>query len=218
MHPTTAFAAKPANRMVSVTSEVQLDKRQIGVSCNTHLTNGIITPTCLQSIYGIPTTPGNQSNSALLVTAYQQFAQIADLQVRVAQSVPVIAEPSPHSQQFLQSFRPDIDPSEPFALLSIDGGANTQNAPTGNEQEANLDIQYTAGLFLVFIMTLTGGTQSTIGIATGIPLQFLSVGEGDFSIALLDTTTFLDGLANPPTVVTTSYGQNEEFFGQAMAT
>lgn len=150
MHPTTAFAAKPGNRMVSITSEVQLDKRQTPASCNTHLTGGIMTPTCLQSLYGIPTTPANQSNNALLVTAYNQFAQITDLQVRVAQSVPVIAELSSHSQQFLQSFRPDINPSETFTLLSADGGVNTQNAPINDEDEANLDIQYTAGPFLMF--------------------------------------------------------------------
>ncbi|KAJ7876847.1 peptidase S8/S53 domain-containing protein [Mycena olivaceomarginata] len=50
-------------------------------------------------------------------------------------------------------------------------------------REANLDIQYTAG------------------IATGVPLQFLSVG----------------GPPDPPTVVSTSYSENEEFFGFTMA-
>jgi tripeptidyl-peptidase-1 len=61
--------------------------------------------------------------------------------------------------------------------------------------------------------------QYHLGIATGVPLQFLSVGGpvSDFATALLDTTTFIDGLADPPTVVSTSYSENEEFFGFTMA-
>jgi tripeptidyl-peptidase-1 len=54
-----------------------------------------------------------------------------------------------------------------------------------------------------------------MGIAAGIPASFLSVG-GDtataFSTALFDTTTFLTTTANPPTVVTTSYADDETNF------
>jgi hypothetical protein len=60
------------------------------------------------------------------------------------------------------------------------------------------------------------------GIATGVPVQFLSVGGGltldDFPALLLETTTFLDGVASPPTVMTTSYGFAESFFGLSVAT
>lgn len=60
-----------------------------------------------------------------------------------------------------------------------------------------------------------------VGIATGVPLQFLSVGGvveiSDFAGALLDTTIFIDGLADPPTVVSTSYADNEDHFGFTMA-
>jgi tripeptidyl-peptidase-1 len=63
--------------------------------------------------------------------------------------------------------------------------------------------------------------QYHLGIATGVPLQFLSVGGvvqiSDFAGALLDTTTFIDGLADPPTVVSTSYSDNEDHFGATMA-
>lgn len=57
-----------------------------------------------------------------------------------------------------------------------------------------------------------------IGIATGVPVTFLSVGGASFSTALLDTTTFLDGVANPPSVMTTSYGDSESNFGSSLAT
>lgn len=60
-------------------------------------------------------------------------------------------------------------------------------------------------------------TEYTIGVATGVPVTFLSVG-GDFTTALLDTTTFLDGVANPPSVMTTSYGTTESSLSPALAT
>ncbi|KAJ6507054.1 peptidase S8/S53 domain-containing protein, partial [Mycena sanguinolenta] len=66
--------------------------------------------------------------------------------------------------------------------------------------EVNLDVQYTAG------------------IATNLPLDFLSVGGDDLPTAFFDTTTYLDGIANPPTVMTTSYGGNENDFGASVAT
>jgi tripeptidyl-peptidase-1 len=55
------------------------------------------------------------------------------------------------------------------------------------------------------------------GLATGVPTQFLSVGGFDFPTALIDTTTFLDGIANPHTVMTTSYGNTESRFGASVA-
>ncbi|KAJ7445016.1 subtilisin-like protein [Mycena galericulata] len=180
IHPTTAFV-KPGGRMGSTTGHVQHNKRATSPPCNTSLANGVMTPACLQSIYGIPATPATQSDNTLLVTAYgDQFAQKADL------------------EQFLKLSRPDMDPSESFTLVSLDGGIDPQSASESGD-EANLDIQYTAG------------------IATGVPLQFLSVGGEDLAAALLDTTTFIDGLADPPTVVSTSYAENEDLFGFTMA-
>ncbi|KAJ7731300.1 family S53 protease-like protein [Mycena maculata] len=101
-------------------------------------------------------------------------------------------------KEFLKLLRPDIPDTETFSLLTTDGGVNTQNASDAGV-EANLDTQYTTG------------------IATEVPIQFLSVGGEDFATALLDTTTFLDGIAKPPTVMTTSYGDNEANFGSSMA-
>lgn len=61
-------------------------------------------------------------------------------------------------------------------------------------------------------------TQYTIGVATGVPVTFLSNGNSNFITALLDTATFLDGVASPPSVMTTSYGTNENTITSAMAT
>ncbi|KAF7348010.1 Family S53 protease-like protein [Mycena sanguinolenta] len=142
-------------------------------------------------LYGIPATPATHSanNNTLLITGYaENWAQFADL------------------SSFLEQFRPDMLSNTTFEVLTLDNGTNPQGpdeAPPG-WQEANLDIQY------------------AVGIATGVPVQFLSVGGvitvADFATALLDTTTFLDGLANPPSVISTSYGSNEDLFGVTMAT
>lgn len=40
----------------------------------------------------------------------------------------------------------------------------------------------------------------------------------DQTTAFLDTATFLDGVANPPSVMTTSYGQNENLTAMSVAT
>jgi tripeptidyl-peptidase I len=71
--------------------------------------------------------------------------------------------------------------------------------PSDAGVEANLDIQY------------------TVGLAVGVPTEFLTVGGSDFEEALLDTTTFLSGVDEPPTVMTTSYGSNEVDFTPSLA-
>ncbi|KAJ7799257.1 subtilisin-like protein [Mycena olivaceomarginata] len=183
IHPTTAFVA-PNTRLVPPGR--QINARGPAASCNSSDPSSFVTPTCLQELYGIPTTPATQTSNNLLVTGYSgDWAQRADL------------------AQFLKLVRPDIPPSTTFTLLTIDNGTNPQS-PSDTGLEANLDIQY------------------TMGIATGVPVEFLSVGGpptlDDFPTALLDTTTFLDGIADPPTVMTTSYGFTESFFGLSVAT
>ncbi|KAK6974929.1 family S53 protease-like protein [Favolaschia claudopus] len=104
-------------------------------------------------------------------------------------------------QAFLKQFRPDLPSNQTFVTSLLDGGSNPQG-PGIAGPEADLDVQYAAG------------------IASGVPLQFLSVGTflSDFPASVLDTTTFLASAAQLPTVVTTSYGLNEEFWGASLAT
>ncbi|KAJ7894410.1 family S53 protease-like protein [Mycena olivaceomarginata] len=178
VHPTTEFTEPNARHAATIAS---LKKRAPAASCNTFVASGVMTPACLQQLYGIPTTAATSPNNTLLVTGYlSEFAQTADLAA------------------FLKLLRPDMPSNTTFTMLSIDHGENTQN-PTVAGVEANLDVQYTTG------------------IATGVPVQFLSVGSS-FATALLDTITFLDGVPNPPTVVTTSYGTLEAGFLNTMST
>ncbi|KAJ7506898.1 family S53 protease [Mycena galericulata] len=148
-------------------------------SCSTS-----ITPACLQSLYGIPTTPATQSSNSIAVAGYiEQFAQTADL------------------KSFLKSFRTDISSSTTFKLQTLDGGVNTQGARDAGI-EANLDIQY------------------TVGVATDVPVFFVSVGEtnqdGDLG-GFLDIVNFLSDEDAVPQVMTTSYGDNESDMTQALA-
>ena len=62
-------------------------------------------------------------------------------------------------------------------------------------------------------------TQYTIGIATGVPVTFISAGNNirDDVGGFFDLAQFLLNEASPPSVVTTSYGENEEDIGTSAA-
>ncbi|KAJ6493176.1 family S53 protease-like protein [Mycena sanguinolenta] len=186
VHPTTDFT-DPNPRLLPSTKFIH-NKRDTPASCDSSDPSGTgtITPSCLQDIYGIPATPATQSNITLLVTGYLE---------QWAQTADL--------ETFLTLLRPDMSPNTTFSLLTLDGGTDPQGTGGAvNVFEANLDIQY------------------TVGIATGVPTTFLSVGGEDtvaaFATSLLDTTTFLDGVEIPPSVMTTSYGSTEDSFGASV--
>ncbi|KAJ7700763.1 subtilisin-like protein [Mycena rosella] len=96
--------------------------------------------------------------------------------------------------QFLIAQRPDMASTTSFALTSVDGGTNSQTRSQAGV-EANLDIMY------------------TVGLATGVPVTFVSVGETTKDGAddgFLDIITALIAEAAPPQVLTTSYGFDTE--------
>ncbi|KAJ7339104.1 family S53 protease, partial [Mycena albidolilacea] len=94
---------------------------------------------------------------------------------------------------FLTSFRTDINSSTTFALETLDGGSNSQNRSQAGV-EADLDTQY------------------TIGIATGVPVIFISAGDDnpDGLNGFLDMILLLISDPNRPSVLTTSYGFTAE--------
>ncbi|CDO75036.1 hypothetical protein BN946_scf184640.g11 [Trametes cinnabarina] len=102
---------------------------------------------------------------------------------------------------FLTEFRPDMSPSTTFTTQTLDGGDNNQD-PSEAGLEANLDIQY------------------TVGLATDVPTVFVDVGD-DFQdgelMGFLDIINFLLAKDAPPQVLTTSYGENEEFISRNLA-
>ncbi|KZT71838.1 subtilisin-like protein [Daedalea quercina L-15889] len=144
-----------------------------------------MTPSCLQSLYGIPTTPATSPSNMLGVTGYvEQWAEYSDL------------------TSFLQQYRPDMNSSTSFTVVSVDNGTNPQNGEAG--QEASLDTQY------------------TVGIATDVPVTFITVGgeaaTGDeLANVFIDTAAYLLNQSAPPQVVTTSYGIDEDTVSQNLA-
>ena len=63
-------------------------------------------------------------------------------------------------------------------------------------------------------------TQYTVGVASDVPVTFISVGEdnNDDIDGFLDIINFLLDQDTPPTVLTTSYGFNEPDITLAMGT
>ncbi|KAJ7248939.1 family S53 protease-like protein [Mycena rebaudengoi] len=190
VHPSTSFTG-PNPRFARLPFDLHSSEKRTEpvASCNSSTPDGIVTPTCLQKIYGIPSTPATQKNNTIFVTGYLGTSpNRTDLST------------------FLEQFRPDIPPNTTFDLINIDNATNQdpEDVPPVTVLEADLDIQY------------------TIGVATGVPAGFLSVGGrpdgtfADFAISLLDTNIFLDGVDNPPSVVTTSYGPMENQFESSM--
>ncbi|KAI0291167.1 family S53 protease [Multifurca ochricompacta] len=143
----------------------------------------VVTPACLQALYGIPATKATQASNGLGVSGFiGQFANQADL------------------KSFLTALRPDLPSTTTFALQTLDGGTNSQVLGRAG-LEADLDIQY------------------TIGVASGVPTTFISVGNAntDGVFGFLDIINFLLGESNPPHVLTTSYGANENGISQSLA-
>ncbi|KAJ7057570.1 subtilisin-like protein [Mycena amicta] len=198
LHPTTAFIAPkarfgrtvtPSRKRVNSRIARGLSESKRAVPASCTLDSFLIGPACLQDLYGIPTTPATASSTG------KNTLLVTGYQDEFANADDL--------KNFLLRFRPDISPDTTFTLQTLDNGTNSQ-VPDDAGSEANLDIQY------------------TIGLSTGIPVNFLSVGGGtsnaDLFPEMLDTITFLQGLETPPTVVTTSYGDNEENFGRTLAT
>ncbi|KAJ7773972.1 family S53 protease-like protein [Mycena metata] len=204
LHPTTAFimpnarfrtraAASPARKFtMNTNSRIArgLAKRNdsSGVPASCTVDAFLIGPACIQDLYGIPTAPATASSTG------KNTLLVTGYQNEFANTADL--------KSFLQQYRPDISSDTTFTLQTLDNGTNSQ-IPDDAGPEANLDVQY------------------SIALATGIPVEFLSVGGGttdaDLFPEMLDTITYLQALETPPTVITTSYGDNEGNFGPTLA-
>ncbi|KAJ6568215.1 peptidase S8/S53 domain-containing protein [Mycena sp. CBHHK59/15] len=182
--PTTSFPAFARKaRVISVSSSV-VPKALSSDATPPASCNSMITPSCLQTLYNIPTAAATIKASALGVTGFdEQFANTQDL------------------SNFLKRFRIDIPSTTSFNLLTVDGGQNIQTLPSAGV-DANLNIEY------------------TVGLATGIPVTFISVGESntDGLLGFLDVMQHLLAESAPPQVVTTSYLFSETDLTRAIAT
>ncbi|KAF9063844.1 family S53 protease [Rhodocollybia butyracea] len=175
LHPSTDFVrvSKGPKFHIPAPSSSNNTARALSAtpSCNT----AGITPTCLQELYGIPTTEATQLSSTLAVSGFlDEWPQTADL------------------ESFLTTFATDVASTATWTLQTLDDGSDPQSAGDAGS-EANLDTQY------------------TIGLANGVPVIFISVGENnpDGLDGFLDIMDNINGQVSPPHVLTTSYGFDE---------
>ncbi|KAJ7749422.1 family S53 protease [Mycena metata] len=105
-------------------------------------------------------------------------------------------------KQFPTDFRTDMSSSTTFTLQTLDGGVNTQTRADAGV-EANLDTQY------------------TIGVAAGVPVTFISVGESntDGVDGFMDIITALinEATGTRPNVLSTSYAFDESDLSRPVA-
>ncbi|KAF7307417.1 Family S53 protease-like protein [Mycena indigotica] len=96
-------------------------------------------------------------------------------------------------KDFLAKYRPEMSSSAKFDLQFVDGGSNTQVRDFAGV-EASLDMQY------------------AVGLSGGVPLRFISVGplNDDKASSFLDQVNALIADNSRPTVLSTSYGFNEQ--------
>ncbi|KAH9889378.1 family S53 protease-like protein [Cubamyces lactineus] len=131
-------------------------------------------PACLQELYKIPTTPATNKTNTLGVSGFHGGAV-----------------DSQYVLDFLEMYRPDINPPTNYTYHSIDG--DDPNDPGVSEGYA--DLEY------------------TLGLATDVPVTYYFVGinttDGDLS-GLLDEANALLALDNPPQVLTTSWNVFDE--------
>ncbi|KAK7040603.1 family S53 protease-like protein, partial [Favolaschia claudopus] len=194
IHPSTSFSTSSfaAPHHISPSSRLRkLEDRLAVKRAEKEECDGLeipMTPACLQKLYGIPLTPATPQDNSLVVTGYWSISpNRTDLST------------------FLEDYRSDIPSTTTWELVQIGhDGVEMPPSDAGVLQlEANLDIQY------------------TIGLVTGVPVQFLSVEtpslevEG-FATAFLETSIYLEGLEDPPSVVTTSYALTEPDFGESL--
>ncbi|EMD37277.1 hypothetical protein CERSUDRAFT_113931 [Gelatoporia subvermispora B] len=123
IHPTVQFPVELTGGPMSAVPLDITSEAFVSESCI-----GIITPQCIQQLYGVPTTPAKDKRNQIGISAFQsEYANVADL------------------QQFLKEYRPDLPWTQNFTVLSVDDGDNSQERLAAGF-EADLDIQYTMGI------------------------------------------------------------------------
>ncbi|USP78331.1 Tripeptidyl-peptidase SED2 [Curvularia clavata] len=149
-----------------------------------------INPDCLAELYNYKDYKPSDVNITIGVSGFlEQYARFADL------------------EQFITMFAPKAAGST-FAVTQVNAGPFDQNS-TADSVEANLDIQYTAGLVAPSIATRF---FTTPGRGLLVPDLDQPTQADNNNEPYLDYFTYLVGLEDGelPEVLTTSYGENEQ--------
>ncbi|KAA1475870.1 family S53 protease [Dentipellis sp. KUC8613] len=129
VHPTVTFSRPLSGKPLmsiplppNVNPAKNLTGDAVPASCSS-----VITPACLQALYGIPASSTNPASNKLGVSGFiDQFANQQDLRT------------------FLTNLATNVPAATGFTLQTLDGGSNPQTQSEAGI-EANLDTQYTIG-------------------------------------------------------------------------
>jgi tripeptidyl-peptidase-1 len=84
------------------------------------------TPSCVQQLYGIPSTPAKPAANALGVSTFGNgFANHRDLKVSSIKNLTFVSQ-SHICQLYLETYRPDMNPNTTYNFVSIDNGVDNQ--------------------------------------------------------------------------------------------
>lgn len=120
-------------------------------------------------------------------------------------------------QSFLEEFRPDMDPNTTFDFLSIDGGINDQ-LPAHAGFEAVCWGSFPCVRSSIEYQAIN--IDYSVGIATGVPVTFISTGTNgtdDPFPAFLDQVHHLLSLPKPPQTIVHTYADVESDTSPQMA-
>ena len=112
-----------------------------------------------------------------------------------------------------------MDSATNFSFVSLENGTNSQDQSSAGYEAVSLSEHILDSQRLLHspLIRQSLDIQYTVGIATGVPITFYSDGNWTFDDALLNTATYLLNLTDPPQVVTTSYGDDEEYVSPNLA-
>ncbi|XP_014560660.1 hypothetical protein COCVIDRAFT_88675 [Bipolaris victoriae FI3] len=186
IQPTTRFGQiQPERSQVFSQEEVPFSALVVNATCNRK-----ITPDCLANLYNFKDYVASDADVTIGVSGFlEQYARFDDL------------------KQFISTFQPKAAGST-FQVTSVNAGPFDQNS-TADSVEANLDIQYTAGLVAPDIET----RYFTVpGRGILIPDLDQPTQDDNANEPYLDYFTYLNDLEDDelPEVLTTSYGESEQ--------
>ncbi|KIJ38024.1 hypothetical protein M422DRAFT_259419 [Sphaerobolus stellatus SS14] len=181
VHPTIAFPVltqdassfrvTPFNptTVSPLVTNLNLISNAVPTSCNT-----VVTPACLQALYGLPASVPQQNVNQIDVGGFNnQFVQSADL------------------KSFLSLLRTDINSNPNFSFVGVDGGTNSQSpAVAGGVPTTFVSLGTAGGIIGVFAVAETFLQANALpNVITG----FFGINEADNpqSIATVICSVFM---------------------------
>jgi tripeptidyl-peptidase-1 len=202
IQPTTRFGEiRPEFSQVLTQEAAPFSALAVNATCNTR-----ITPDCLADLYNFKDyNVSDKADVTIGVSGFlEQYARFNDLDRFIQRFAPSLA-----GKTFeVQSINGKMQSLPRYTQLTFLDGPFPQNS-TANSVEANLDIQYTAGLVSPKIAT----TFYTVpGRGLLVPDLDQPDEDNNSNEPYLDFFTYLVGLEDEelPQVLTTSYGETEQ--------